>query len=101
MGESIPYYDWNTGKSLDPWEWLWDDDDEEEWELSAERGGRRGEDFQYSLMTIDTYTYTPRRKKSIEISSREISSDRYVNKTVDNSVDKLCKNRKIIINKNR
>ena len=84
MEEGLPYYDWNTGKALQPWAWLWDDDeDEEPWEFSIDS----------HVMTMDSMTFESRSTppKSIRI-------------PVDNSskpVDKLCKNSKIIVIKKR
>lgn len=79
MDEGLPYYDWNTGRSLQPWAWLWDDEDEEEWEFG----------YQDSLMMMESYESRP--KKSIRIPVDNCSQ----------SVDKLCKNSKIIVIKKR
>lgn len=82
MDEGLPYYDWNTGKALQPWAWLYDDEEEEPWEFNIDS----------HVMPMDSTPSESRRKKSISTSP--------VHKVVDNTVDKLCKNRKIIVIKN-
>lgn len=82
MDEGLPYYDWNTGKALQPWAWLYDDEEEEPWEFSIDS----------HVMPMDSMPNESRKKKSISTSP--------VHKSVDNTVDKLCKNRKIIVIKN-
>ena len=91
MEEYLPYYDWNTGTSLQPWEWLLEEEDEE-WEFKT---GSSFTDYQIDLMTMDCVTNESRKKKSISLNTRKST------KTVDKTVDKLCKNRKIVINKTK
>lgn len=90
MEEYLPYYDWNTGTSLQPWAWLLEEEDEE-WEF---RTNSTFTDYQIDLMTMDSMTIES-RKKSIPFNTRKSP------KVVDKSVDKLCKNRKIVINKTK
>ena len=90
MEEYLPYYDWNTGTSLQPWAWLLEEEDEE-WEF---RTNSTFTDYQIDLMTMDSMTIES-RKKSIPLHTRKSP------KIVDKSVDKLCKNRKIVINKTK
>ena len=90
MEEYLPYYDWNTGTSLQPWEWLLEEEDEE-WEFKT---GSSFTDYQIDLMTMDSMTVGSRRK-SIPLNTRKSAQ------SVDKTVDKLCKNRKIVINKTK
>lgn len=90
MEEYLPYYDWNTGTSLQPWAWLLEEEDEE-WEFKT---GSSFTDYQIDLMTMDSMTVGSRRK-SIPLNTRKSP------KSVDKTVDKLCKNRKIVINKTK
>ena len=89
MEEYPLYYDWNTGQALQPWAWLLED--EEEWEFTC----NNGVDYHIDLMTMDS-SYIESRGKSIRLPSVDKTS-----KFVDKSVDKLCKNRKIVINKTK
>ena len=89
MDEGLPYYDWNTGRALQPWAWLWDEDEEEEWEFSIDS----------HVMPMDFTPSESRRKKSISIRPVDKYGYRH-DESVHNTVDKLCKNRKIIVIKN-
>lgn len=90
MDEGLPYYDWNTGKALQPWAWLYDDEEEEPWEFNLDS----------HLMPMDSMPIESRRSKSISIPSSNESVHKY-GCHHDESVDNLCKNRKIIVIKKR
>lgn len=90
MEEYLPYYDWNTGTSLQPWAWLLEEEDEE-WEF---RTGSSFTDYQIDLMTMDCMTNESRRK-SIPLNTSKSAQ------SVDKGVNKLYKNRKIVINKSK
>lgn len=82
--DSLPYYDWNTGISIQPWAWLWDDEDEEEWEFIM--------DYQAHLHPMMSYEYESREPMTISLKR---------NKTLRNSEKMKNKDRKIVVIKNR
>jgi hypothetical protein len=91
MEEYPLYYDWNTGQALQPWAWLLEDEEDDEWEFLANSAGT---DYHLDLMSMDSYVES--RRKSIRLPSVDKTQ-----KSVRKPVDKLSKNRKIVINKNK
>jgi len=91
MEEYFPYYDWNTGQSLEPWAWLLED--EEEWETIHRS---QGVDYHEVLMPLHSDEYRRKTPLSINISRTYVDNTA---QNVDKSVENVCKNRKIIVNK--